>query len=72
MVMSPPRLGPENDCAGKDQEQFLTTDSSSPQRGHFIRIIYANVQMENKITGLESQGACWQDELICGKLSVIK
>jgi hypothetical protein len=30
------------------------------------------VQLENKITGRESEGACGQDELIGGKLPVVK
>jgi hypothetical protein len=34
--------------------------------------IIASVQLENKITGRESQGACHQDELMGGKLPVIK
>jgi hypothetical protein len=37
-----------------------------------MRTITANVQLENKITGRESQGACHQDELICGKQPVVK
>jgi hypothetical protein len=32
----------------------------------------ASVQLENKITGRESQGACCQDELISGKLPGVK
>jgi hypothetical protein len=32
----------------------------------------ASVQLENKITGRESQVACHQDELIGGEPSVIK
>jgi hypothetical protein len=35
-------------------------------------IITASVQLENKITGRESQGACRQDELIGGKPPVVK
>jgi hypothetical protein len=31
--MSPVELGPENDCAGEDQQQFYTEDPSSGQRG---------------------------------------
>jgi hypothetical protein len=30
----------------------------------------ANVQLENKITGRDSQGACRQDELTGGELPV--
>jgi hypothetical protein len=45
---------------------------SSRQRGCYIRTITARVQLENKITGRESQGACLQDELIGGKPPVVK
>jgi hypothetical protein len=34
--------------------------------------ITARVQLENKITGRDSQGACRQDELIGGKPPVVK
>jgi hypothetical protein len=34
--------------------------------------ITASVQLENKITGHEFQGACRQDELIGGKPPVVK
>jgi hypothetical protein len=33
MAMSPTGLGPENDCAGEDQQQLKITDPSSRQRG---------------------------------------
>jgi hypothetical protein len=32
----------------------------------------ASVQLENKIIGRDSQGACRQDELIGSKLPVVK
>jgi hypothetical protein len=32
----------------------------------------ASMQLENKITGRESRGACRQDELIGGKPPVVK
>jgi hypothetical protein len=54
MVMNPAGFGPENDCAGEDQQQLYTTDPSSRQRGCYVRAITANVQLENKITGRES------------------
>jgi hypothetical protein len=57
---------------GEDQQQLQTTGPSSHQRGCCIRIMTARVQLENKITGRESQGACRQDELIGGKLPVVK
>jgi hypothetical protein len=74
MVMSPAGLEHENDCAGEDQEQLQTTDPSSRQRAYYsyIRTITASVQVESKINGRESQGVCRQDELIGGKLLVVK
>jgi hypothetical protein len=42
------------------------------KRGYYIRTITENVQLKNKITGRESQGACRQDELIGGKPTVVK
>jgi hypothetical protein len=72
MVMSPAGLGAENDCAGEDQQQLQTTDPSSRQTGCYVRTITASVQLENKITGRESQGACRQDELIGGKTASCK
>jgi hypothetical protein len=35
-------------------------------------LLTASVQMENKITGRESKGACRQDKLMGGKLPVVK
>jgi hypothetical protein len=46
MVMSSAGLGPENDCAGEDQQQLQTTDPSSLDRGCYIRIITSSVQLE--------------------------
>jgi hypothetical protein len=37
-----------------------------PLKRCYIRAITASVQLENKISGRESQGACRQDELIGG------
>jgi hypothetical protein len=71
MIMSPARLGPENECAGEGQQQLYTTDPSSRQRGCFIRTITTSVQLEDKITGRKSQGAYRQDELTGGKPSVV-
>jgi hypothetical protein len=72
VVMNPVGHGPESDCAGEAQEQLYTTDPSSRQRGCYIRTIIASVQLENKITGRESQGVCRQDKLIGGKKPVVK
>jgi hypothetical protein len=72
MIISPSGLGAENDCAGEYQQQFETTDPSSRQRGRYTRTITASVQLENIITGRESQGACRQDELIGGKPTIVK
>jgi hypothetical protein len=71
MVMSPAGLGPENDCTDEDQQPLQTTDPSSGQRGSYIRTVTASVQLENKITGRESQGVCRRDELIGGKPPVV-
>jgi hypothetical protein len=64
--MTPAELGRENDWAGEDQQQLKTTDPSSRETGCYIRIIATAVQLENKITGCESQGAFRRDELIGG------
>jgi hypothetical protein len=72
VVMSPTGLGLESDCAGEDQQQLYTKDLSSRQRGCYIRTMPASVQLENKMTGRESQGACSQAELIGGKPPVVK
>jgi hypothetical protein len=48
------------------------TDPSSRQRGWYIRTTTASVQLENKNSGRESQGACRQEELIGGKPPVVK
>jgi hypothetical protein len=37
-----------------------------------MRTITTSVQLENKFAGRESQGACCQEELIDGKLPVVK
>jgi hypothetical protein len=37
-----------------------------------MRTITANIRLENKITGRESQGTCCQDELIGGKPPFLK
>jgi hypothetical protein len=42
----------------RDQQQLQTTNPSSRQIGCYIRTITAIVQLENKIMGRESQGAC--------------
>jgi hypothetical protein len=72
VVMSAAKLTPENGCDGEGQQQLQTTDPSSRQRRCYIRTITARVQLENKITGRESQGACRQDELIGGKPPILK
>jgi hypothetical protein len=72
MTMSPAGPGPENDCAGEDQQQLQTIDPSSRQRECYVKTMRASVQLENKITGRESRGAFRQDELIGGKPPVAK
>jgi hypothetical protein len=56
--MSPAGLGPGNDCTGEDQQQLYTTDPPYRQRGCYIRTNTISVQLENKVTGRESQRAC--------------
>jgi hypothetical protein len=70
--LSPAGLGPETDCTGEGQQQVCTTDPFSRQKGYHIRTISLNVQLENEIIGRQSQGDCRQDELIGGKLPVVK
>jgi hypothetical protein len=70
--MSPAGLERESDCAGEDQQQLNTTDPSYRQRGCYVKTITASVQLENKLTGRESQRACRQDELIGDKAPVVK
>jgi hypothetical protein len=48
------------------------TDSSSHQRGCYIRIITAVVELRKNNSGLESQGARRQDEVIGGKRTPLK
>jgi hypothetical protein len=72
VVMRPAGPGPENDCAGEDQQQLYTTDLTSRQVGCHIRTIAASVQLENNISGRESQGVCRKDEFIGGKPPVVK
>jgi hypothetical protein len=55
MVMSLEGLGPENYCAGEDQQELKKTAPYFRQRGCYIRTITANVQLKNKINGRESR-----------------
>jgi hypothetical protein len=72
VVMSFSGLRPENDCTDEDQQQLQTTDPSSRQRGCYIRTITSSFQLENEITGRETQVACRQNEMIGGKPPVVK
>jgi hypothetical protein len=47
------------------------TDPFSCQRGYYIRTKTASVHLDNKITGIESEVACCQDEMIGGKPPVV-
>jgi hypothetical protein len=49
MVTSPPGLGPENDCAGEEQQQLQTADPFS-RRGErcYVRTNKARVQLGKK------------------------
>jgi hypothetical protein len=60
--------GPRNsDLRTTALARTSSTDPSSRQGGCYIRTITASVQLENKITGRESQRARHQDEPIGGK-----
>jgi hypothetical protein len=50
---------------------FIIDKPSSRQRGCYIKTITSNVQLK-KISDRESQGAWCQDELIGGKLPIVK
>jgi hypothetical protein len=69
MVVSPAGLGPENDCAGSVINNCKR--QTSPLGGCYIRTITASVRLE-KNAGHGSKGAWRQDELIGGKLPVVK
>jgi hypothetical protein len=49
------------------RSKHVSSPTSPRERGCYIRTITASVQLQNKITGRDSQGACRQDELIGGK-----
>jgi hypothetical protein len=66
--MNPAGVIPENDYAGEGQQQLQTTGRSYREKGCYMRTIAASVQLENQITGRDSQGSC----LIGGKPSVVK
>jgi hypothetical protein len=67
MVTSPAGLGPENDCAGQDQQKLQTTYPFSHLNGCYTVTTSTSVQFENKFTGREFQGSYRQDELIDSK-----
>jgi hypothetical protein len=46
VVRSTAGVGPENDCASEGQQQLQTTDPSSRQRGCYIRIMKASIQLK--------------------------
>jgi hypothetical protein len=56
MVMSPAGIGPENDCAGEDQQQSKTTDPSSLERECYRRTITASVHLEKKTLVVSFKG----------------
>jgi hypothetical protein len=64
-------LGTVNSCAGEVQQQLYKTDTSSRQRG-CLKGHHLKCSVRKKITGRDSQGACRQEELICGKPPVVK
>jgi hypothetical protein len=56
VAMNPVVLGPENDCAGKGQQQLETTDPSCRQRGFCIRSMTASVQLGERYYGYSADG----------------
>jgi hypothetical protein len=72
VVMSLAELGPEDGCAGEDQQQLKTIDPTSRQRGCYMKTITASVNLGKEVSARKSRGACRQDELIGGKSPVIK
>jgi hypothetical protein len=56
----------------KGEAYSLETNPSSRQRKCCVRTVASRVQLQNKISGRESQGACGQDELIGDKPPVVK
>jgi hypothetical protein len=49
VVTSPGGLGPENDCAGEDQQQLYATEKCSRQRGCYIRTMKASIQFKKML-----------------------
>jgi hypothetical protein len=56
MVISPVGFGPENNCAGEDQQQLYMTDPFSRQRGGYIRAMTARVQLKRKLMVVSLKG----------------
>jgi hypothetical protein len=71
MVMSCVGLVPGNDCA-VETSSSCKRQTHPRQRGCYTRTMTASVQFKKKIAVRESQGACRQNKLISGKLSVVK
>jgi hypothetical protein len=55
--MSPAGLGPENDCAGGGSSN-CERQNQPLVGGCYVRTTDVSVQLENKIPGRESEGAC--------------
>jgi hypothetical protein len=72
VFMNAAGLGPENDCAGETSSDCKLQIHPVRQRGCYMRTMTTSVQLENKMTGRVSQGACCQDELMGGKPPVVK
>jgi hypothetical protein len=71
MVMSLTGLRSENECAGKGQQQLLMTDPSSRERGCYIRIMIAGVQLRKiilsvslKLLGAKTNYPVWRRDPI--------
>jgi hypothetical protein len=65
-------FGPENDCAGEDQQQFVNYRPIFLS-GRMLHKDYENKYSVGKnITGRDPQRAYRQDELVSGKAPVVK
>jgi hypothetical protein len=68
--MSPAGLGHENNCAGGSAA--IVNDRPTLSSDRTLHKVYFREFSAEKITGHESQEACRQNELICGKPPVVK
>jgi hypothetical protein len=71
VIMSPARLGTEDDCDGEGSAPIIN-DRPIFSSERKIHKGYDHKRSVEKNTGCESQGACCQDKLIGGKPLVVK